>query len=316
MKTEHAQRITVGVDTGKLVLDIHIRPLDIDFSVANDAQGIEVAIKQLKAHCPERIVIEATGRYEFAFILACSKSKLPFVISNPIHIKRFAGAIGRRAKTDKLDAQLIAHYGEAIQPKLSHLKPEAMRMMADLVARRNQLLVMRTMEKNRLKIMPKGLSSMIKPILTALEKQIEKSDAKLLKLIESCPDYQLKSELVQSMPGIGKTAAATLISYLPELGYMNNKQAAALVGVAPMNNESGRFKGTRKVQGGRAQVRTVLFMAMMSAIQCNPVFKQKYQQLLLAGKPKKVALIACVRKMVVTLNSMVRDGKKWAVTPA
>ena len=157
---------------------------------------------------------------------------------------------------------------------------------------------------------------MIKPILTALEKQIEKSDTKLLKLIESCPDYQTKSELVQSMPGIGKTAAATLISYLPELGYMNNKQAAALVGVAPINNESGRFKGKRKVQGGRAQVRTVLFMAMMSAIQCNPVFKQKYQHLLAQGKPKKVALIACVRKMVVILNSMVRDGKKWAVTTA
>lgn len=316
MKTQHAQRITVGVDTGKLVLDIHIRPLDIDFSVANDAQGIESAIKQLKQYCPERIVIEATGRYEFAFILACSKAKLPFVISNPIHIKRFAGAIGRRAKTDKLDAQLIAHYGEAIQPKLSELKPETMRLMADLVARRNQLLVMRTMEKNRLKIMPKGLSSMIKPILTALDKQIEKSDTKLLKLIESCPDYQIKSELVQSMPGIGKTAAATLISYLPELGYMNNKQAAALVGVAPINNESGRFKGKRKVQGGRAPVRTVLFMAMMSAIQCNPVFKQKYQHLLAQGKPKKVALIACVRKMVVILNSMVRDGKKWELTTA
>lgn len=314
MKTQHAQRITVGIDTGKLVLDIHIRPLGIDFSVANDAQGIGAAIKQLKQYSIERIVIEATGRYEFAFILACSKAKLPFVISNPIHIKRFAGAIGRRAKTDKLDAQLIAHYGEAIQPKLSQLKPETMRLMADLVARRNQLLVMRTMEKNRLKIMPKALSSMIKPILTALDKQIEKSDAKLLKLIECCPDYQLKSELVQSMPGIGKTAAATLISYLPELGYMNNKQAAALVGVAPINNESGRFKGKRKVQGGRAQVRTVLFMAMMSAIQCNPVFKQKYQHLLAQGKPKKVALIACVRKMVVILNSMVRDERKWELT--
>lgn len=316
MKTQHAQRITVGVDTGKSALDIHIRPLGIDFTVVNDAEGIQAAIKQLKHYSSERIVIEATGRYEFAFILACSKAKLPFVISNPIHIKRFAGAIGRRAKTDKLDAQLIAHYGEAIQPKLSQLKPETMRLMADLVAQRNQLLVMRTMEKNRLKIMPKGLSSLIKPILTALEKQIKKSDMTLLKLIESCPDYQMKSELVQSMPGIGKTAAATLISYLPELGYMNNKQAAALVGVAPINNESGRFKGKRKVQGGRSQVRTVLFMAMMSAIQCNPVFKLKYQQLLAIGKPKKVALIACVRKMVIILNSMVRDGKKWEVATA
>lgn len=312
MKTERAQSVTVGVDTGKSTLDIHIRPLDLDWRVDNDAKGIASLIKQLKGYAIERIVVEATGRYELAFIIACAKAKLPFVIANPIHIKRFAGAIGRRAKTDTLDAQLIAHYGEAIQPSPSTLKPETMRLMADLVARRNQLLGMRTMEKNRLKIMPKSVASMIKPILTALDKQVDKIDGKLRQLIDSCPDYQHKSELVQSMPGIGKTAAATLISYLPELGYMNNKQAASLVGVAPINRESGRFIGKRTVQGGRAQVRTVLFMSIMSAIQCNNVFKQKYQQLLAQGKPKKVALIACVRKMVVILNSMVRDGQKWA----
>lgn len=312
MKTERAQSVTVGVDTGKATLDVHVRPLGLDWRVNNDTKGIAGLIKQLKGYAVERIVVEATGRYELAFIIACAKAKLPFVIANPIHIKRFAGAIGRRAKTDTLDAQLIAHYGEAIQPSLSTLKPETMRTMADLVARRNQLLGMRTMEKNRLKIMPKSVASMIKPILTALDKQIDKIDGKLRQLIDSCPDYQHKSELVQSMPGIGKTAAATLISYLPELGYMNNKQAASLVGVAPINRESGRFIGKRTVQGGRAQVRTVLFMSIMSAIQCNNVFKQKYQQLLAQGKPKKVALIACVRKMVVILNSMVRDGQKWA----
>lgn len=312
MKTERAQSVTVGVDTGKATLDVHVRPFGLDWRVNNDAKGIAGLIKQLKGYAVERIVVEATGRYELAFIIACAKAKLPFVIANPIHIKRFAGAIGRRAKTDTLDAQLIAHYGEAIQPSLSTLKPETMRSMADLVARRNQLLGMRTMEKNRLKIMPKSVASMIKPILTALDKQIDKIDGKLRQLIDSCPDYQHKSELVQSMPGIGKTAAATLISYLPELGYMNNKQAASLVGVAPINRESGRFIGKRTVQGGRAQVRTVLFMSIMSAIQCNNVFKQKYQQLLAQGKPKKVALIACVRKMVVILNSMVRDGQKWA----
>ena len=312
MKTERAQSVTVGVDTGKATLDVHVRPLGLDWRVNNDAKGIAGLIKQLKGYAVERIVVEATGRYELAFIIACAKAKLPFVIANPIHIKRFAGAIGRRAKTDTLDAQLIAHYGEAIQPSLSTLKPETMRSMADLVARRNQLLGMRTMEKNRLKIMPKSVASMIKPILTALDKQIDKIDGKLRQLIDSCPDYQQKSDIVQSMPGIGKTAAATLISYLPELGYMNNKQAASLVGVAPINRESGRFIGKRTVQGGRAQVRTVLFMSIMSAIQCNNVFKQKYQQLLAQGKPKKVALIACVRKMVVILNSMVRDGQKWA----
>ena len=186
-----------------------------------------------------------------------------------------------------------------------------MQLMADLVARRNQLLTMQTMEKNRLQILPKELASTIKPVLTLFKNQLEKIEKKLVKLIESCPDYQAKSELVQSMQGIGKVSAATLISYLPELGYITNKQAAALVGVAPMNRESGRYKGHRKIQGGRAQVRTVLYMAMMSAMQCNPVFKDMYQRLLAEGKPKKVAIIACVRKMVVILNAMVRDGVMW-----
>lgn len=209
------------------------------------------------------------------------------VNNNPIHIKRFAGAIGQRAKTDKLDAQLIAHYGEAIKPKLSTLKPDIMQAMSDLVARRNQLLVMQTMEKNRLQSLPKSLESTIKSILTAFKNQIQKIESKIVKLIESCPEYQTKNMLFQSMKGIGKIAAASIISNLPELGYMSNKQACALVGVAPMNRESGRFKGVRKIQGGRHQVRTVLYMAMMSAIQSNPVFKETYQRLVAARKAKK-----------------------------
>ena len=311
MNCSTVQNINVGVDTGKFQLDIYVRPLDIYFSVTNDDKGIREAVKTIKKHKPERVVIEATGRLELAFVIACAKAKLPFVVANPAHIKKFAGAIGQRAKTDKLDAQLIAHYAEAIKPALSTLKPDSMQLMADLVARRNQLLTMQTMEKNRLQILPKELASTIKPVLTAFKNQLEKIEQKLVKLIESCPDYQAKSELVQSMPGIGKVSAATLISYLPELGYITNKQASALVGVAPMNRESGRYQGQRKIQGGRAQVRTVLYMAMMSAMQCNPVFKEAYERLLAQGKPKKVAIIACVRKMVVILNSMVRDGVMW-----
>lgn len=261
-------------------------------------------------------MIEATGRLEFNFIVACAKADLPFVVANPIHVKRFAGAIGQRAKTDKLDAKLIAHYGEAIQPNLSALKPETMQAMSDLVTRRNQLLTMQTMEKNRLNIMPKYLAMTIKPILTAFKNQIEKIENKIAALITSCPDYQAKSDILQSMPGIGKIAAASIISNLPELGYINNKQAASLVGVAPMNRESGRYKGLRTIQGGRPQVRTVLYMAMMSAMQCNPVFKTTYQRLIAAGKPKKVAIIACVRKMVVILNSMLRDGVMWEAPKA
>jgi len=311
MNTKMNQNINVGVDTGKHQLDIYIRPLDIYFTVSNDEKGIKEAVKSIKQHKPTRIVIEATGRLEMPFVIACAKASLPFVVANPIHIKRFAGAIGQRAKTDKLDSQLIAHYAEAIKPSLSTLKPDVMQSMSDLVARRNQLLAMQTMEKNRLQILPKELAMTIKPILTAFKNQIEKIEDKILNLIESCPEYQAKNEILQSMKGIGKIASASIISNLPELGYMTNKQASALIGVAPINKESGRFKGQRKIQGGRHQIRTVLYMAMMSAIQSNPVFKETYQRLVAAGKPKKVALIACVRKMIVILNSMLRDGVMW-----
>ncbi|WP_394389752.1 IS110-like element ISShwo3 family transposase [Shewanella woodyi] len=316
MNSKTNQNISVGVDTGKFQLDIYIRPLDIFFTVKNDEKGIKDAVNSIKQYTPKRIVIEATGRLEMPFIMACTEANLPFVIANPIHIKRFAGAIGQRAKTDKLDAKLIAYYGEAIKPKLSTLKPSIMQAMSDLVSRRNQILAMQTMEKNRLQILPKDLAMTIKPILTAFKNQIEKIEAKIIKLIESCPDYQAKNIILQSMKGIGKIAAASIISNLPELGYINNKEASSLVGVAPMNKESGRFKGQRKIQGGRHQVRTVLYMAMMSAIQSNPVFKQTYQRLVAAGKPKKVAIIACIRKMVVTLNSMLRDGVMWEAPKA
>lgn len=311
MNTNTLQNINVGVDTGKAQLDIYIRPLDIYFNVTNDEKGIKQAIRTIAKFHPERIVIEATGRLEMPFILACENANLPYVIANPLHIKKFSGALGNKAKNDRLDAALIAHYAEAIKPKLTQLKSENIRLMSDLVTRRNQLLSMQTMEKNRLQILPRTLASSIKPILTALKNQITKVENRIEKLIETCPDYQAKNEILQSVPGIGKIAAASLISNVPELGYITNKQAASLIGVAPITRESGSFKGKRMINGGRIQVRTVLYMAMMSAMQCNPVFKETYQRLLAAGKPKKVALIACVRKMVVILNSMLRDGCMW-----
>ncbi|MBY8128883.1 IS110 family transposase [Vibrio fluvialis] len=311
MNTNTLQNINVGVDTGKSQLDIYIRPLDIYFTVPNTEKGIIDAIKTIRKHRPQRVVIEATGRLEMPFILACNKAKLPYVIANPLHVKRFAGAIGQRAKNDRLDAALIAHYAEAIQPKLTQLKSENIRLMSDLVTRRNQLLSMQTMEKNRTQILPQSLASSIKPILTALKNQITKIEEKITKLIDTSPKYQAKNELLQSMPGVGKIVAASIISNVPELGYITNKQASSLIGVAPITRESGRLKGKRMIQGGRAQVRTVLYMAMMSAIQCNPIFKATYERLLAAGKPKKVAIVACMRKMVVILNSMLRDGVMW-----
>ena len=311
MNTNTLQNINVGVDTGKSQLDIYIRPLDIYFTVPNTDKGITDAIKTIKKHKPQRVVIEATGRLEMPFILACDKAKLPYVVANPLRIKRFAEAIGQRAKNDRLDAELIAHYAERVQPELTKLKSENIRLMSDLVTRRNQLLTMQTMERNRRQILPKNISSTITPILTALKNQLEKVEAKIAKLIESSPEYQAKSTILQSMPGVGKVLAASLISNVPELGFITNKQASSLIGVAPITRESGRFKGKRMIKGGRTQVRTVMYMAMMSAIQCNPVFKATYERLLAAGKPKKVAIVACMRKMVVTLNSMLRDGAMW-----
>ena len=311
MNAHSHQNINVGVDTGKTKLDIYIRPLDIFFTVSNDEKGIQEAVQTIKKYHPDRIIVEATGRLEMPFILACSKANLPFVIANPVHIKRFAGAIGRRAKTDKLDAHLIAYFGEAVQPKLTKLRPEIMRFMSELVTRRHQIMSMQTMEKNRIQQMPKSLASTITPILNIFEEQIEKIETLISLLIENVPAYKEKSDLLQSVPGIGKICAASIISNVPELGYINNKQAASLIGVAPMNRESGLYKGKRFIQGGRSQVRTVLYMAMMSALQSNPVIKATYQHLLAVGKPKKVAIIACIRKMVVILNSMLRDGAKW-----
>ncbi len=303
--------INVGVDTGKTQLDIYIRPLNIYFVVSNDEVGIKEAIKTIKKYKVTRIVIEATGRLEQPFIVACAKANLPFVIANPVRIKKFAGAINQQAKTDKLDAQLIAYYAEVIKPELSQLKPEDIRLMSDLLSRRRQLMEMQTMEKNRLQIMPKEITSSIKPVLTVMKNQLDKIDNKLQKLIDSRDEYKIKNDIIQSVPGVGKVVAFNLISEMPELGYINNKEASSLVGVAPFNRESGSYKGNRMIRGGRSQIRTAMYMAMMSAIQCNRTFKEYYQRLVAAGKPKKVAIIACIRKLVITLNSMVRDGVYW-----
>lgn len=277
MNTKNNQNeINIGVDTGKTQLDIYIRPLDIYFVVTNDEDGIKEAISKIKKHKVTRVVIEATGRLEQPFIMACAKANIPFVIANPVRIKRFAGVINQKAKTDKLDAQLIAHYADVMKPELSKLKTDHIRFMSDLLSRRCQLMEMQTMEKNRSQIMPKEIISSIKPMLTVIKNQLEKVDNKLHKLIESCDEYKIKNDIIQSVPGVGKVVAFNLISDMPELGYINNKEAASFVGVAPFNRESGSYKGKRMIRGGRSQIRTAMYMAMMSAIQCNPTFKATY----------------------------------------
>jgi transposase len=305
------EEINVGVDASKTVLDIYVRPLDQFLSVPNSSAGIADAVRQLKPLKPTRIVIEATGRLELPFVVAANKAGLPVTVANPIHIRRFAGAVGQLAKTDRLDAQVIAHYGAAVQPEPTTLKPQNARRISDLLARRGQLLDMSTMEKNRLSILPKALHVSLNRHLKQLKAEVKRIETQLDKLIECTPEWHAKKELLMSVNGVGKVLTYTLLSDLPELGSLNRQQIAALVGVAPMNKESGNFKGKRRIRGGRHKVRTVLFMAMLSALQSNPKIKAHYRKLVDAGKSKKVAIVACMRKMIVILNTMMKTGQHW-----
>lgn len=311
MKTVKNNEINVGVDTGKAQLDIFVRPMGDYFTVPNNSTGIREAVRKLRKYSPTRVVIEATGRLEQAFVLACVEHDLPIVVMNPVAVRRFAGAIGRIAKTDKIDAQLIAHFGEAIAPEPTRIQPENIRQISDLLTRRRQLMEMSTMEKNRIQILPKALHKSIKVVLKTIRQQLDEIDVQLDTLIETTDDWKEKNDILQSVPGIGKVMAYTLLSDLPELGQLNHKEIAALVGLAPYNKESGKQRGLQRIRGGRSQIRTVMFMAMMSTIQCNPKFKTFYEKLKAAGKRPKVALVACMRKMIVILNSMIRNGTRW-----
>lgn len=307
----NTQEINVGIDTSSKQLDIYVRPTGQFFSVNNDTQGIKDLIKQLQAVKPSRVLIESTGRLELGFVCAAHKAGLPIVVCNPGHVRDFAKAKGRLAKTDKLDAHDIAHFGEAMQPKLSSIKPDKLRAISDLMTVRSQCLDMTTMQKNRLKRMPKTVHKPIQTILNVIKKEIEGIDKKLDKLIDSIPEWRQKRDLLLSAKGVGKVLAYTLMSELPELGSLNRKEVAALVGVAPMNRDSGSFQGKRSIRGGRHKVRTVLFVSMMSAIQCHPKLKPMYQRMVATGKPKKVALVACMRKQLTILNTMVKNNTYW-----
>ncbi|WP_341501458.1 IS110 family transposase [Gallaecimonas sp. GXIMD4217] len=311
MNDKNQLQIHVGVDVGKSKLDIGLHPLNLHFSVPNDEEHIPKVIQLLKQHQVQSIVTEATGRYEHAFVFACDKAELPVIVVNPIQIRRFAQAIGVLAKTDKIDAAVIARFAATIKPEYKSIPDEQSRLIKDLLIRRTQLLEMATMEKNRLQILPKALHSSLSSVLKTLEKQIDSITKQLDVLVVQAKHWRTKSEILTSVPGVGKVLAYTLLSELPELGRLNRKEIAALVGVAPMNRESGSYNGKRRIRGGRHRVRTVMFMAMMSAIQCNPVFRRYYAHLKAAGKLPKVALIACMRKLIVILNTMVKNGEKW-----
>jgi transposase len=301
----------IGVDVGKHQLDFFCHESGEYFQVPNTPEGIRKALKQLSPLPIARLVVEATGRHEQALVLAATRQQIPVVIAQPIAVRRFAGALGILAKTDKIDCRVIAHYAVLIAPPVRKIPDNKTRKLRDLGKRRHQVIGMLTMEKNRLQIMPAFLRADIRRSISALKRQQIKLDQQILAMSEQVDAWRQKREIMESMPGIGVTVSTTMLSDLRELGTLNQKQIAALVGVAPMNRDSGRMRGKRKIRGGRPQVRTVLFMATLCAIQHNPVIRAFYQRLVKKGKHKKVAIVACMRKMIILLNAMVRDETYW-----
>lgn len=304
-------QVHIGVDVGKSQLDFFCHESGVHFAVPNTTSGIRQAFKRLADADIACLVLEATGRYEQALVQAAQAKDVPVVIAQPIAVRRFAGALGLLAKTDQIDSRVIARYAASIQPTVRDLPDPTTRKLKDLTVRRKQVIGMLTMEKNRLQIMPTFLRADIRRSIRGLERQLSKLDDAIHGLSLEVDTWRERRRILESMPGVGTTLATTLISDLHEPGSLNSRQIAALVGVAPMNRDSGKTRGKRSIRGGRAQVRTVLFMATLSAIQHNPVIRACYRKMVANGKVRKVAVVACTRKMIVMLNAMVRDGTCW-----
>jgi len=303
--------VNVEIDVGKAQLDISIHERNVYFTVQNTSSGIKKALGRLGRYRVERIVVEATGRYEYALVDAAIHKQLPVIIALPLTIRRYAHAVGQLAKTDEIDARIIAEYAAVIQPEVRAHQSKAIIKIRDLPARRRQLMTLLTMEKNRHQIMPKFLKADIQRHITYMQQQVVKLDKLLDSLVAQQQSWREKCAIMHSVPGIGNVVVNTLFGDLSELGQLTQKQIAALAGVAPMNRDSGRLRGKRRIQGGRATGRTVLYMATLTSIQHNTVIWAFYQRLVAQGKHKKVALTACIRKMLIILNAMVRDGAYW-----
>jgi len=304
--------VNVGVDVGKFYLDVYIYEKGVYFQEENTDKGIKRILKRLSYYQIERIVMEATGRYDFMLAQAAHSKNLPVCIAKPSSVRNYAKAINLTAKTDKLDSELIAEYAAIVQPVITPGKSKNLIAIKDLIARRRQVMGMRTQELNRLKIMGKGLEVSCKRIIKYLDQEIERLEKRLAKHVADQADWTEKKTILKSAPGVGDTLVYTLLADLPEIGSLSNKEISSLVGVAPMNRDSGKLRGKRRIKGGRYAVRTVLYMATLSATQCNPVIKGFYNQLVAQGKHKKVALTACMRKFIIMLNAMVRDRCEWA----
>jgi transposase len=279
--------------------------------VANEAAGVGSLVERLQAMKVELVVMEATGGYETQAASAIAGAGLKLAVVNPRQVRDFAKATGRLAKSDRIDAHVIAAFGQAIEPQITHLPDEQARELQGLLVRRSQLLGMRVQESNRLALMQGAMRKQIKSHIAWLDRAIDEVNTDLTARLRSSPAWREKDELLRSLKGIGPITSGTLMTSLPELGQLNRRAIAALVGVAPFNRDSGAFRGRRMIWGGRAHVRQVLYMAAIAAVRSNPVIKPFYERLIARGKPHKVAMVACMRKMLTILNAMMRSNTPW-----
>jgi transposase len=301
----------VGIDVAKDQLDVAILPTGKNWRVPADPQGITQLQERLQELAPALIVLEATGGLELPLVGALGVAGLPVVVVNPRQVRDFARALGRLAKTDTLDAQVLAHFGEATKPQVRPLADAQTQELKALVARRRQVVEMLVAEKNRQRRTLPTVQQRIARHLKVLEQELAELDRDLGQMLRQSPLWREREDLLRSAPGIGPTLAATLLAQLPELGTLERRQIAALVGVAPLNRDSGTLRGKRTTWGGRASLRAALYMATLAATRWNPVIRAFYLRLCEAGKPKKVALTACMRKLVCILNAMVKHGEPW-----
>lgn len=310
--SENGREVFIGIDVSKDKLDVAVRPTGEFMSFSNNEDGISCVVDFVKSFSPNLVVLEATGGLETAAVGVLADKGLPVVVVNPRQVRDFAKATGTLAKTDEIDAHLIARFGEAVRPELRLLKDQDAQKLTSLITRRRQIVEMITAEKNRLNTAPKWTSKDIQTNISWLEKCLKKVDKVLKNLLKKSPIWREKDEILQSTPGVGPVLSMTLLSGLPELGTLNRKEIAALVGVAPLNRDSGLFRGKRMIWGGRANIRSVLYMSATCAMRFNPTIKIFYERLRLAGKIHKVAITACMRKLLVILNTMIKNRTYWS----
>jgi len=311
---ENVSEYHVGIDVSKVQLDVVVYETGETWHTTNDDAGCARLVERLKGLPPQLIVLEATGGQELLAVTELYQAGLPVAVVNPARVRAFGNAVGALAKTDRIDAKLISWFAQAVHPPVRRLPTEEERQFAELVTRRRQIVEMLTMERNRLSSASSRSQERIQSHLTWLETELSALNAERDEFIRQHTAWRERADLLDDVPGIGAVTVSALLSDLPELGHLNRKQIAALVGVAPVNRDSGQHRGKRHIKGGRAAVRQVLYMATLSATRFNPVIHAFYERLLKAGKEKKVAIVACMRKLLTILNAMLRTMQPWRLT--